>query len=62
MATIAVFVFDSPDDAQRAIDRLYSQMSGGGFSKVGTDVHIESSCQDPQLAAQICRACGGELN
>lgn len=59
MATVAVYVFDSIDEAQHAMDKIYNNIGSGGCFRNGNEVHIESSCSDPSQASKICRACGG---
>lgn len=59
MTTLAVYVFESHAQAQDALERLYSSISSGGFSKVGDEIRLESSCQDLDLASRILRSCGG---
>lgn len=59
MATVAVYVFDSIDEAQHAMDKIYNNIGSGGCFRNANEVHIESSCSDPSQASKICRACGG---
>lgn len=60
MSTIAIFIFDTPNDAHEALTQLHLNIAYGGFSKVGDEIRIESNCSDPSLACKICRAMGGE--
>ena len=58
---VAVFIFRNSDQADRTLNFLWSKLSGGFERSAGSEVWISSSCDDTDLASQICISCGGTL-